>query len=104
MTNKDNLRLIYSNQSELTPFRQLGSTLQFQFEQASVLFIENEARKTSNCPRYEHRIDDTIVLEALYLRHNLSAVLRTAEAGAKMSIGFKGRPVEHGVARGAENG
>jgi len=38
MTNKDNLRLIYSNQSKLTSFSQLGSTLQFEFERANVTF------------------------------------------------------------------
>ena len=38
MTQKDNLRLIYSNQSKVTAYRQLGSTLQFEFEQANVTF------------------------------------------------------------------
>jgi hypothetical protein len=38
MTQKDNLRLIYSNQSKVTAYRQLGSTLQFEFDQANVTF------------------------------------------------------------------
>ena len=53
----------------------------------------------------DHRIDSlTVVLEALYLRHNLSAVLRTAEAFGIQDVHLvsEGQPVEHGVARGAE--
>ena len=53
----------------------------------------------------DNRIDSlTVVLEALYLRHNLSAVLRTAEAFGIQDVHLvsSGRPVEHGVARGAE--
>ena len=45
-----------------------------------------------------------VVLEAVYLRHNLSAVLRTAEAFGIQDIHLvsAGQPIEHGVARGAE--
>ena len=70
-----------------------------------VLSIENEARKIEDCRTHLSIIDSiTIVLEALYLRHNLSAVLRTAEAFGVQDVHLvsKGRPVEHGVARGAE--
>ena len=53
----------------------------------------------------DRRIDSlTVVLEAIYLRHNLSAVLRTAEAFGIQDVHLvsAGQPVEHGVARGAE--
>ena len=59
--------------------------------------------------RLEHALDKrisslSVVLEALYLRHNLSAVLRTAEAFGIQDVHLvsSGKPVEHGVARGAE--
>jgi len=64
-----------------------------------------EQRRQKLRSALDKRIDSlTIVLESLYLRHNLSAVLRTAEAFGIQDVHLVsgGRPVEHGVARGAE--
>ena len=46
----------------------------------------------------------TVVLEALHLRHNLNAVLRSAEAFGLFDVHLisHGKPIESGVARGAE--
>ena len=46
----------------------------------------------------------TVVLEAVYLRHNISAILRSAEAFGVHDVHLitKQRVIETGVARGAE--